>query len=46
MRNYISRQFSAEEMEEIRKDLFRAKGNAAVVAHLHSCKLYDLMAEL
>lgn len=39
MRNYISRRFSAEEMEEIRKDLFRAKGNAAVVAQLHACKV-------
>lgn len=46
MRNYISRRFSAEEMEEIRKDLFRAKGNAAVVAQLHACKVDELRAAL
>lgn len=46
MRNYISRRFSADEMEEIRKDLFRAKGNAAVVAQLHACKVDELRAAL
>ena len=28
MKTLIARQFSPAEMEEIRKDLFRAKGNA------------------
>lgn len=46
MRTYISRRFSAEEMEEIRKDLFRAKGNAAVVAQLHACNVNELREAL
>lgn len=42
MRTTITRQFSVAEMEEIRKDLFRAKGNVAVVAQLHACKTQEL----
>lgn len=30
MKTLIARQFSPAEMEEIRKDLFRAKGNASI----------------
>lgn len=46
MRTMITRQFSPAEMEEIRKDLFRAKGNAAVVAQLHACKVDELREAL
>lgn len=42
MRTMLKRQFSPAEMEEIRKDLFRARGNAAVVAQLHACTLDEL----
>lgn len=33
-------------MEEIRKDLFRAKGRVAVVAQLHACTVSELRAAL
>lgn len=46
MRTMIKRQFSPAEMEEICKDLFRARGNAAVVAQLHACKVDELRAAL
>lgn len=46
MRTMLKRQFSPAEMEEIRKDLFRARGNAAVVAQLHACKVDELRAAL
>lgn len=46
MRTMLERQFSPAEMEEIRKDLFRARGNAAVVAPLHACKVDELRAAL
>ena len=46
MRTMLKRQFSPAEMEEIRKDLFRARGNAAVVAQLHACKVDELLAAL
>lgn len=46
MKTMITRQFSPAEMEEIRKDLFRANGNAAVVAQLHACKVGELRAAL
>lgn len=46
MRTLISRQFSPAEMEEIRKDLVRAKGKAAVVAQLHACTVDELREAL
>lgn len=46
MKTLITRQFSPAEMDEIRKDLFRAKGNAAVVAQLHACKVDELREAL
>lgn len=46
MKTLIARQFSPAEMEEIHKDLFRAKGNAAVVAQLHACRVDELREAL
>ncbi len=46
MKTLIARQFSPAEMEEIRKDLFRAKGNASIVAQLHACKVDELREAL
>lgn len=46
MRNRIVRKFSPAEMKEIRSDLFRAKGNAAVVAQIHACKVDELREAL
>lgn len=46
MRTLIARQFSPAEMEEIRKDLVRAKGRVAVVAQLHACTVGELREAL